>query len=126
MRHLLYLILAGCLFLSGCATHNQAAVIYDPYGLFSGIWHGLVFPLALISNISAFLLNILIAVARLAMLTFDMNRYTIEAIVSVLNAIASPLNSVEIIGRPNTGLFYYLGFAIGISSWLGLANEGNK
>lgn len=126
MRYPIYFILTGCLFLGGCATHNQADVIRDPYGLLAGIWHGLVFPLSLISNISSFLVDILIAMVRLIMLTFDMNRDIIEGIVSLLNAIASPINSVEIIGRPNTGIFYYLGFIIGIASWLGFLNENKK
>jgi hypothetical protein len=73
--------------LSGCAAHYTPDAIADPYGFFSGIWHGIIFPLALLANILSWLLS-------LAGISF--------------------LASVEIIGRPNSGLWYYVGFALGL------------
>ena len=60
--------------LSGCANHY--AGVTEPYGFFSGFWHGLIFEFSLIGY-----------------LLFD---------------------SVYIIGEPNTGLFYYIGFVLGL------------
>jgi hypothetical protein len=59
---------------SGCAHHYVG--VYEPYGFFSGFWHGLIFEFSLIGY-----------------LFFD---------------------SVYIIGKPNTGFFYYVGFALGL------------
>ncbi|WP_298824691.1 hypothetical protein [uncultured Piscinibacter sp.] len=79
------------LLLSGCAAHYTPDAVQDPYGFFSGIWHGIVFPYALVTNILSWLLS-------LAGISF--------------------LSSIEIIGRPNTGLFfYYIGFVIGLTSY---------
>jgi len=64
--------------LAGCAHHFSPDALHDPYGFFSGIWQGMIFPFSVIGCIF-----------------FD---------------------SVEIIGRPNIGFFYYVGFAIGLSS----------
>ena len=60
--------------LSGCAHHY--AGVYEPYGFFSGFWHGLIFEFSVIGY-----------------LFFD---------------------SVYIVGEPNTGLFYYVGFVLGL------------
>jgi hypothetical protein len=120
MRYRIVIAVACCVLLSACATHNQPDVIRDPYGLLAGIWHGLVFPLALMANVMAFMVNILIGLLRVLMTAFDMSWQFVTAITALLNVIASPINSVEIIGRPNTGLFYYLGFALGLMSWVGL------
>jgi hypothetical protein len=74
------------LLLSGCAAHYSGESINDPYGLFSGIWHGAISSLTITVNLLSWLLSFL---------GIDF------------------LSSVQIIGRPNTGFFYYLGFAIG-------------
>jgi len=37
--------------LNGCAQHYAGATYSDPYGFFSGLLHGFVFPFALIANI---------------------------------------------------------------------------
>lgn len=74
---------------SGCATHYSADAVQDPYGFFSGIWHGIVFPFALFTNIISWLLGL------------------VEV---------SFFDSIQIIGRPNTGLWYYVGFALGLSA----------
>ncbi|WP_156226207.1 hypothetical protein [Herbaspirillum chlorophenolicum] len=74
-------------FLAGCATHNEPQTFADPYGFFSGIWHGIIFPLALLVNIFSWFASL-----------FDI----------------SFLSNIEIIGRPNTGTGYYIGFFIGL------------
>ena len=82
---------------SGCAHHYTDATFSDPYGFFSGIWHGLIFPYALAVNLLSWLLSI-----------FGI----------------SFLESIEIIGRPNTGFFfYYIGFICGISVYFGAAQS---
>ena len=79
--------------LSGCARHYLAATHSDPYGFFSGIWHGIVFPYALMANVLSWLLSLI----------------DVEF-----------LSRVEIVGRPNTGfLFYYIGFILGLGAYGG-------
>jgi hypothetical protein len=79
--------------LTGCAHHYVGVPASDPYGFFSGIWHGFVFPYALTANIISWALSL---------------------------AGVSFLADVEIVGRPNTGLFfYYVGFACGLSAYGG-------
>lgn len=78
--------------IGGCAAHYRGDLANDPYGFFSGIWHGLIFPFALFTNLGSWLLGL-----------FGF----------------SFLDSIQIIGRPNTGLWYYVGFAIGLSAYGG-------
>jgi len=84
--------LAGTVILTGCAAHFTPEAVADPYGFFSGIWHGLIFPFTLLANLISWTLS-------LVGISF--------------------LQSIEIIGRPNTGLWYYVGFALGLGSWGG-------
>jgi hypothetical protein len=84
---------------SGCAHHYTPENFTDPYGFFSGIWHGMVFPYSLFANIVSWALSIL---------GVDF------------------LSSVQIIGRPNTGLFYYVGFFFGLSAYGGAATSGSR
>jgi hypothetical protein len=77
------------LVLGGCAEHGNQA---NPYGFFSGIWHGLVFPYALAANLVS-----LVA----AQFHYDI------------------FSSITLLGRPNEGLMYYLGFGIGIFAYSG-------
>lgn len=77
--------------LNGCANHNTPEVFGDPYGFFSGIWHGLIFPFAVFVNLISWFLSLL-GISFLA--------------------------GVEIVGRPNTGLFYYIGFILGLCPYL--------
>lgn len=82
------LVIAAALLLAGCAHHYTTEAANDPYGFFSGMWHGLIFPYALLANILSWLLSI----------------FSIDF-----------LTSVQIIGRPNTGFFfYYVGFFLGL------------
>jgi hypothetical protein len=75
------------LLLSGCAKHYTPEAYSDPYGFFSGIWHGFIFPYALSVNIISWCLSL----------------FGREF-----------LADIQIIGRPNTGFFYYLGFFLGL------------
>ena len=87
----LIMCLCAAVAVAGCARHYTADSIADPYGFFSGIWHGLVFPLALLTNLASWLLSL-----------FGL----------------SFLSSIELVGRPNTGFFfYYIGFILGLSSY---------
>ena len=79
--------------LTGCAQHYTGATYSDPYGFFSGLLHGFVFPFALIANIISWVLS-LIGI--------------------------SIFTDIQLVGRPNTGfLFYYVGYFFGISAWGG-------
>ena len=81
-------LFAGLLFgLAGCASHFGAGMASDPYGFFSGFWHGLICIFTAIINLLSWLLGLL---------------------------GISFLDSVQIIGRPNTGFGYYSGFVFGL------------
>ena len=71
------------LLLTGCAAHYSAESVSDPYGLFSGIWHGAISSLTITVNVISWLLSLV---------GIDF------------------LSGVQIIGRRNTGFFYYFGF----------------
>lgn len=83
------LVLFLLLVLTGCAHHYLPETFAEPYGFFSGIWHGLIFSITLFVNILSWMLS-LIGI--------------------------SFLEDVQIIGRPNTGFWYYVGFFIGLLS----------
>jgi hypothetical protein len=76
------------LLLAGCARHYTSNVVESPYGFFSGLWHGMIFPWSLMANLLSWFLAL-----------FDIH----------------VMESIEIIGRPNTGFFYYFGFILGLS-----------
>ena len=78
-------IVCTLLLIAGCAHHGQAEDYADPYGFFSGIWHGLILPFSVIG----FLFT----------------------------------SDVYIMGEPNTGLFYYIGFFLGFCI---LVQNGNE
>lgn len=73
--------------LVGCANHYTPATFTDYYGFFSGVWHGIIFPFSLVGVSISWILS-------LVGINF--------------------LDSVQIIGRPNTGFLYYLGFGFGL------------
>lgn len=86
--------------LVGCARHYPSEAVSDPYGFFSGIWHGVVFPYAVVTNIVSWILSL-----------FDIDI----------------LQSIQIIGRPNTGfLFYYVGFWMGLSTYGGAGAAASR
>ena len=72
--------------LTGCAHHYAPELLLDPYGFWSGLWHGAIAGLTITVNIFSWILS-LIGI--------------------------SFLQDIQIIGRPNTGFFYFLGFGIG-------------
>jgi hypothetical protein len=80
------IIFFSLILFTGCAKHYASESTDDPYGVFSGIWHGVIAPLTITVNLLSWLL-------------------------SIINI--SFLEGIQIIGRPNTGLFYYLGFFVG-------------
>lgn len=82
------------LLVSGCARHYAGADANDPYGFFSGIWHGIVAPLTIAVNILSWFLSL----------------FSI-----------SFLQDIQIIGRPNTGFFYWVGFVMGFGAHAGSA-----
>jgi hypothetical protein len=82
-------LLGATLILAGCAAHYTPEAVADPYGFFSGIWHGMLCPLALLANLVSWIA---------ALLGF------------------SVFESIEIIGRPNTGFWYYVGFVMGLAA----------
>ena len=86
------LLLAACLALVGCAAHYSPNAVADPYGFWSGIWHGFVFPYALLVNVFSWLFGL---------------------------AGLSVMESVQLVGRPNTGTGYYAGYALGLLSYGG-------
>lgn len=87
------LLMFAALALGGCAAHYTPEAVRDPYGFLSGIWHGMVFPWALLANLVSWLLG-------LVGISF--------------------MESIQIIGRPNTGFFwYYIGFALGLGAYSG-------
>jgi len=83
-RYIPFVVFIGLL-LTGCAHHNAPEEIVDPYGFFSGLWHGYI-----------------IVFSFLGWLFVD---------------------DVFIIGQPNTGLFYYIGFVLGLMGFFGSANQ---
>ena len=90
-RHLFVVLML--LLLSGCAKHYTPEAYSDPYSFFSGIWHGFIFPYALFANVISWFLSL----------------FGVEL-----------LSNVQIIGRPNTGFFfYYIGFLLGLSAYGG-------
>jgi hypothetical protein len=84
---LAFLVLATSL--AGCVAHYSPEHAGNPYGFFFGIWHGMIFPFSVIGKL-------------------------ISWIASFFGS--SLLDSVTIFGQPNTGFWYYVGFALGIGS----------
>ena len=78
---LMLAVVAVTILLSGCATHYTVDVVGDPYGFFSGIWHGMIFPISAMANLLSWMLGLL---------------------------GISFLESIQIIGRPNTGLGFFI------------------
>jgi hypothetical protein len=84
LKYLPWLVFISAL-LTGCAHHYAISEIGDPYGFFSGLWHGYI-----------------IVFSFLGWLFVD---------------------DIFIVGQPNTGLFYYIGFFFGVMSFFGSANR---
>jgi hypothetical protein len=112
----LTLILAIML-LSGCAYHHSSEVYSDSYGFFSGIWHGIIFPFSLIVNLISWLMSLISWIMIMGNISINLDNQ-ISLGISIFEAFIS---EVQIIGRPNTGLFYYIGFFLGLSALGGAA-----
>ena len=87
MKKYYIILFLGLIFFSGCAKHYTPEFVNDPYGFFFGIWHGFIVLFSLVINFISWLLS-------LVGISF--------------------LSDVEIVGRPNTGFGYYIGFIIGL------------
>ena len=96
LSHLVAVLLILSVLLTGCATHYTGDAVRDPYGFFSGVWHGVIFIFSLMANVISWVLSL---------------------------AGIAVFKSIEIVGRPNTGFWYYVGFAIGITSAGGSASR---
>ena len=83
------LLILCILTVAGCATQYAPERVSDPYGFFSGILHGILFPFALVAKLLSWLCSL-----------FG----------------GSLFEHVTIIGRPNTGFFYYFGFVLGLGA----------
>ena len=79
--------------IAGCATHYTPAIVNSPYGIVSGVWHGMVSPFALVANLISWLAGLV---------------------------GLSVWDSIQIIGRPNTGSPYYVGFAVGVVAYIAI------
>jgi hypothetical protein len=89
---LLVLCVFATFIISGCATHYAPNILADPYGFFSGLWHGSIATITISVNLLSWFASLL---------GFDI------------------FSDIKIIGRPNTGFMYHFGFAVGFF-WLGL------
>jgi magnesium-transporting ATPase (P-type) len=85
--------------LCGCASHSGIGVEQEPYGFLYGILHGFISTFALMANIISWAASFL--------------GYSI-------------FKSIQIIGRPNTGIWYYVGFILGLFLFLRGSNEGER
>jgi|GEM_PF-1971807 len=92
MRGPLFLSMLATGLLAGCATHYRPEDVGDPFGLLAGLWHGFILPYSLAVNLLSWLLGLV---------GIDLFR------------------SIEIIGRPNTGFWYYVGFVLGLAPYGG-------
>lgn len=92
----IWMLLPMLVLVTGCAAHFTNDSVQDPYGFFSGFWHGLIFFFALMANVISWVCSLV------GISLFD---------------------SIEIIGRPNIGLWYYVGFAMGLMSAGGSASR---
>jgi hypothetical protein len=76
------------LFLTACASQYQDATFNDPYGFFSGLLHGVLCLLSLLCMV----------ISWLASFSVDIDIFS----------------DIVLIGKPNTGFSYGLGYAAGI------------
>ena len=85
--HRRFALMALALALSGCARHYSADAVNDPYGFFSGLWHGLILIFSVLINVFSWLLGL----------------------------VGIPfMESVQIVGQPNSGFGYWAGFVFGV------------
>jgi hypothetical protein len=82
--------------LTGCARHYSPDAVDDPYGFLSGVWHGLILAISVGVNVLSCLLG-------LVGISF--------------------LDSVQIVGQPNTGFGYWAGFVLAV---VGVGGGGSR
>ena len=87
MNKHVFFITIFCFLLTGCANHYDSASLYEPYGFFSGVLHGLLFPIELLAVIVSWVLS-----------NFEIQLFT----------------EVTLIGQPNTGWSYGIGYFFGL------------
>ena len=81
---------------SRTAAHGHSPITY---GFCSGSWHGMVFPYALMAKLLSF----------------------------IAGQFGHPLFvSIELVGRPNEGPMYYLGYFIGLFAYVGARSTRKK
>lgn len=113
--------------LSGCAQHYISVPESDYYGFFSGIWHGVTFPFALLAHFIYWAIYLILKVISLMLSILSLMGISIDdsndikMILFLDSLFGNELrDNIQFIGRPNTGFFfYYIGFFLGISVWLG-------
>ena len=71
----------------GCASQYAPSRLDHPFGFLMGVWHGLICPVAILGTVASWVLGV-----------FDVPF----------------LEGVAILGRPNSGIHYYLGFLLGL------------
>lgn len=114
MARAIHITVGATLFtaLSGCATSNghgpDSNGSIEPYGFFFGMWHGFIFPVTVCIKIGGFGVA---GVTRLIDLVFGT---TIHPFVKFLF-----VDYFTVIGSPNTGLTYFIGYLIGLSESCG-------
>lgn len=87
-----FILVSVCLIVSSCASHYSDATHSDPYGFFSGLLHGFLFPFVLVGFVISWMLSLL-----------DISLWA----------------DITFVGKPNTGFtFYYVGYFIGVMTWL--------
>jgi hypothetical protein len=112
------------LLVSACATHSGFETNTDgslePYGFFSGIWHGIIFPFvfffAIVANIG---FNLVLVVLWLIEVVSKSNN-------EFHHGLSLHFIDFDFVGQPNTGLFYYIGYLIGLGESLGGGSAVNQ
>ena len=119
----LLMALGVALLVSACATHSGYETNSDgtvePYGFFSGMWHGLILPFAVFF---AILFNVLVNIVHLISWTADL-------VFGPKNGLPLSfhwLDFFDFVGQPNTGFFYYVGYLIGLGESLGGGSAANQ
>ena len=120
MRTRYFAVLLGvACFLTACATHDGFEKNYDgtiePYGFFSGLWHGFIFPFVFIAYVVAIIIALIASI-----FSHDHPGYPGLIWVDVVN------HMINFTGKPNTGLFYFIGYMIGLGQSLGGGTAANQ
>ena len=112
------------LLVSACATHSgyetNADGSVEPYGFFSGIWHGIILPFvflfAILANVAFNAITVVFWV--LGLISSSKNEFH--------QALSFQFIDIDFVGKPNTGFFYYIGYLIGLGESLGGGSAVNQ